>query len=162
MSERDLTAQETTEFRQCSEAGLRLLALDSAASPLQCVEAVETYVDKWHKPKPGILAKLFGGKPDVVQTALALGAVWGDQLSREFGWEWTCHQAEGQDLYCVASKDRSLAIFPTYFLKACLDSPAVDCTATLAFNMVKAGAIPPLPSNGYQNLMDGVHRIVPK
>ena len=141
---------------------MHLLGLDSSAGPLKCIEAVETYIDNWHKPKSGFLAKLLSRKPDSVQTALALGAVWGDQLVREFAWEWTCYQPDGQDFYCVASQDRSLAVFPTYFIKVCLDDPAIDCTATLAFNMLAAGSVPALPPGGFENLMDGVHRIVPK
>lgn len=43
-----------------------------------------------------------------------------------------------------------------------VDDPRADCTAMLAFNMLKAGKISGLPAQGYENLMQGVHRIVPK
>lgn len=162
MTERSLTDQESQEFRNCSETALRLLSLDASSSPQASVEAIETYILEWHKPKGGFFARLFNRKPDVIQAALALGAAWGDQLVREFGWEWTCYQADGQDLYCAASKDRSIAVFPTYFVKACLDDASVDCTIVLAFNMLKAGSLPELPAGGFQNLMEGVHRIVPR
>jgi hypothetical protein len=162
MSERALTAEEKTDFRNCASDGLKLLGLTPSSSPLACTEAVEAYVNSWHKPTGGFFAKLFARKPDATGAALALGAVWGDQLVREFAWSWTCFQSDGQDFYCVASNDRSLAIFPTYFVKQCLDNPAADCTATLAFNMLKAKSVPALQAGSFQNLMAGVRRIVPK
>jgi hypothetical protein len=162
MSERPLTPQEMSEFRTCAANGGTLLGVSTDAASLDVVQAIEDYVGAWHKPKGGFLARLFASKPDTIQTALALGALWGDQLVREFGWEWTCHRADGMDLYCVVTKDRSLALFPTYYVKACLDDATIDCTIVLAFNMLQAGSVPTLPAGGFENLMSGVQRIVPK
>jgi hypothetical protein len=162
MTERTLTSQELQEFREFADAARRLLSLDATAGPKESVEAIEGYILDWHQPKGNFFTRLFNRKPDVIQAALALGAIWGEQLVREFGWDWTCHQAGGQDLYCVASKNRSTAVFPTYFVKACLDDASVDCTIVLAFNMLKAGSLPELPAGAFLNLMDGVHRIVPR
>ncbi len=163
MQERDLTQQEQSEFASCADAGLKLLELSGGdAPPQRTLEAIETYLDEWRKPKGGFLSRLFASKPDSTQAALALGSVWGNQIVRAFDWQWVCAQSDGKDFYCVVSPDRSLAIYPTYFMKGCLDNPAVDCTAVLAFNMLAAGSVGQLPPGGYTDLMSGVHRVVPR
>jgi hypothetical protein len=162
-NERALTAQELNEFRACATQGLDLLTgkCDSD-TPDAIVKALDEYVDAWHAKPTGFLGMLFNKKPDVVQASLALGSIWGDQIVKRFGWEWICLQHDNMDYYCVGSPDRALVVYPTYFVKACLDDPQVDCTAMLAFNMLAAGSIPPFPERSYENLMNGVHRVVPR
>jgi hypothetical protein len=163
MQERPLTEGEQDEFRTRANNGLTNLGLaGTEPEPKAAVQGVETFVEKWQAERRSPLKTLFRRGPDAVDVALALGAVWGDQLVRQFGWEWTCLQADGQDLYAVVSPDRSLAVYPTYFIKACLDEPNADCTAMLAFNMLEAGNVGGLPAGGYENLMAGVRRIIPK
>ena len=168
IQERPLTGEEEAEFKTRSEQATRNLGLAGPdITPEAAVQAVESFVDRWQDERrnPSPLKKLFkrgGGGPDPVDVALGLGAVWGDQLVRRFRWEWACLQQNGQDLYGVVSPDRSLVVYPTYFIKACLDEPNADCTAMLAFNMLAAGNVGQLPAKGYENLMAGVRRIVPK
>lgn len=163
MQERSLTEGEEAEFRTRAHNGLTNLGLVGAEpEPKAAVQAVETFVEKWQAERRNPLKKLFRRGPDPVDVALSLGIIWGDQLVRQFGWEWTCLQTDGQDLYAVVSPDRSLAVYPTYFIKACLDDPYADCTAMLAFNMLEAGNVGELPAGEYENLMAGVRRIIPK
>lgn len=49
-----------------------------------------------------------------------------------------------------------------HVIKACLDNPRADPTAMLAFNMLAAGQVSRLSPRCYENLMQSVHRIVPK
>jgi hypothetical protein len=161
-SERALTPQESEEFRSCAQTGLKLLSLAGrATTPASAALAVQKYVDGWHSHSPGFLASFFNRRPSIVDAALALGTVWGDQMVQKFGWQWTCVNNGTGDYYGVATPDRSLVAYPTYFVKECLDNPEVDCKLMLAFNMVSSGKIPVQPPKGYANLMDGVHRIVP-
>jgi hypothetical protein len=166
IQERPLTVEEISEFEACSSQGLQNLGVnDPSVAPESIVQLVDSYVDKWQSGGFAPRKSLFGRKspvPDTVDVALGLGAVWGNQIVRRFGWEWTCLQQDGQDFYCVVSQDRGWVIFPTYFIKSCLDNPQVDCTAMLSFNMMMAGSIPENPPHSYENMMDGVHRIVPK
>jgi hypothetical protein len=60
----------------------------------------------------------------------------------------------------VFSSDRSLGIYPWYFILGCIENGA-PATILLAWNMLKEGAIPEIESNSYTNLMDGVHHIIP-
>ena len=165
MTERALTDEEKTEFATRAAQASKNLGFDeNTVAPAAAVQAVNDFVDRWQSERSGALKKLFGRKPglDSVDVALGLGAVWGDQLVRRFGWEWVCVRHEEQDLYGVVSPDRSVAVYPTYFVKACLDNPQADCTAMLAFNMIEAGNVSGLPPDGYENLMMGVRRIIPK
>ncbi len=165
MTERPLTDKEKTEFATRAAQTFKNLGFDpNAVAPEAAVQAVNDFVDRWQDERHGAFKKLFGRKPgpDSVDVALGLGAVWGDQMVHRFGWEWVCIQNEGQDSYGVVSPDRSVAVYPAYFLKACLDNPQADCTAMLAFNMLAAGNVSGLPAGGYENLMMGVRRIIPK
>ena len=38
----------------------------------------------------------------------------------------------------------------------------LDATVALSFNMLKAGKVPKMKKKSYTNVMDGVHRIVPR
>lgn len=163
IQERPLTPDKLASFAAYTKNAMTHLGLANAEpKPEAAVQAVEDFVDNWQTQKRNPLKKLFGRGPDTVDMALGLGAVWGNQLVRQFGWEWTCTQQNGQDLYAVVSPDRAVAVYPTYFIKACLDDLRVDCTAMLAFNMLVAGKVSGLPAYGYENLMQGVRRIVPK
>jgi len=62
----------------------------------------------------------------------------------------------------VLSTDRSLAIYPLEFMLGCLRDPDVDVTVMLSFNMLQAGSIPKMKEKTYTNVMEGVHRIVPR
>lgn len=163
IGERPLTPGEAEGFADYTRRAMTNLALtDQDAAPKEIIQAVENFVERWQEERRRPFRKLFVKGPDSTDVALGLGAVWGDQLVREFGWEWTCVEQNGQDAYAVVSPDRAVAVYPTYFIKACLDDPRVDCTAMLAFNMLAAGKVTGLPPNGYENLMQGVVRIIPK
>lgn len=163
IQERPLTQNELKEFADYTDRAMINLGLaNSQAAPEAVIQAVETFVDRWQAERRNPLKKLLSRTPDATDVALGLGSVWGNQLVRQFHWEWTCVKQNGQDLYAVVSPDRSIAVYPTYFIKACLDNPRVDCTIMLAFNMLTAGKVSGLPAQGYENLMQGVRRIVPK
>ena len=99
---------------------------------------------------------------DLVQSCLAVGVCWGDQLVKRFNWEWVSVRLNGEDLMAVVSPDRSLVIYPMSFVAQCLEVPDTDCAILLAYNMLDAGNISGMPAKGYLSVMDGVHRLVPK
>jgi hypothetical protein len=156
--ERPLTPEEIRDWQGCVAHAFQELPIgDASQTPTELAAQVDHCVDEWQagrRPDPE--------KSDVIDTALSLGAVWGDQLVRQFGWEWTVVIDGGHELYAVAAKDRSLVIYPGYYVKACLDDPTVDCTVALAFNMLVAGKITGIPPRSYEDVMSGVMHIVPK
>lgn len=161
--ERKLSSNELKEFSHFSEMGLNILKIDSKNTPPEkIVERVDKYVDKLQKQARNPLTRVFSKKPDTIDTALALGIVWGNQLVRLFHWQWTCIVDGEQERYGLTSFDRSMIIYPTYFLRSCLEDSRIDCVAALSFNMLVAGSIPKFQENEYMNILEGIHRIVPK
>lgn len=168
ITERALTPQEQKEIADHASRAMSNLGLtDPTASPETILQAVEDFIDHWQAERRSVnpLKKLFsrGPAPNPAATALGLGYVWGNQMVRQLGWVWTRLNKEGQgEAYSVVTADRSIAIHPTHFVKACLEDPHADCTIMLAYNMLVAGKVSGMPANGYENLMGGVRRIVPK
>jgi len=146
-------------IRGCAGDALTVLGIDPSANPTTIVEAVDGFAYRWQK----------GDRPpadvveDTEQARLVFGSLWGEQLCRQFGWEWRkVVFGDGSVAFGVVSPDRSLAIYPLDFMLGCMQDAGVDVTVMLSFNMLLAGSIPELPSRSYTNVMDVVHRIVPR
>ncbi len=156
------------------------LAQDSLDSIVQCADEAARALklgDDWEQlPAAKIVAAIdqciFGlqnGKPfefsDADDATLTLGSLWGQQLIRQLGWQWSSvvfHDHDDAFAVGVFSKDRALAIYPFHFLFGCLENNA-EVTVELAFNMLVDGTrIPKLPANGFENVMDNVHHVVPR
>jgi hypothetical protein len=134
--------------------GAELAGVAIDAAPLEIVTAVNTFVSKPPRKR---------GVDNWTDRALPLGSLWGCQLVRHFGWEWsrvTFHEHGDSKAIGVFSKDRSLAVYPWHFVFGCLENQA-PVTILLSFNMLAAGKIPAQAAKAYVNLMEGVHHIVP-
>jgi hypothetical protein len=162
ISERPLDDTERVEFEIFGEKGLALLCQQASSDPHVLVDAVDACTYSHQKRNRFFLSRVFRRKTTNIEKALGLGIVWGNQLVRRFGWEWVCLVINGVDRYAVVSPDRSLAVYPTYFIKACLDNPYADCTAMLAFNMMDENNVPDQTPGTYLNMMEGVFRIIPR
>ena len=168
ITERALRPQESKEITDHATRAMSTLGLaDAQAEPEIILRAVEDFVDRWQAERRNLnpLKKLLSRSPapNPIATSLGLGFLWGNQLVRRFGWMWTClHEAGQGEAYSVVTVDRSVVVHPTHFVKACLDDPRADCTIMLAYNMLVAGKVSGMPAQGYENLMWGVRRIVPK
>ncbi len=161
-TERPIDAEEREEFENYARSGLHVLSASDTSDASIVVAAVDAYVAAQQKSQRGLLLKLLSKKSDNTHVALALGIVWGNQIVRAFGWEWTCVVRDGEERYAVVSSDRSLAIYATYFVKECLDNPNADCTILLSFNMLLKNAVPAHPPRTFFSVMPTIFRIVPK
>jgi hypothetical protein len=147
-------------LREEVDAGSKLLGVSPDDDPAKIVAAVDAFVFDWQcgdHPPASVL--------DAGDAPFRMGAVWGEQLVRAFGWEWatvTFHEHGDMTAPGVLSPDRSLAVYPIHFIMGCLQDPAVDTTILIAFNMLAAGTIDSTTPGSYFNLMDGVHRIIPR
>jgi hypothetical protein len=149
-------------IKGCAKDALKVLSGKLAkGDPTTVCDAVDDFAYRWQK----------GDRPpaDVVEDGeearLIFGSLWGEQLVKEFGWQWakvTFHDYDDSFAYGVFSPDRSMAIYPLEFLLGALREPTVDVTVMLAFNMLKVGKIPKMKKKSYTNVMDCVHRIVPR
>jgi hypothetical protein len=150
-------------IKGCAKDALQVLGSDFArADPAVVVKAIDDFAYRWQK----------GDRPpadvveDMEEARLIFGSLWGEQLVKQFGWQWakiTFHDYDDSIAFGVFSPDRSLAIYPLEFMLGCLQDPGVDVTVKLSFNMLlAAGEIPKMKKKSYTNVMDGVHRIVPR
>jgi len=161
VSERPLDPNTFKSTQGCARDAIGILALGKHASdPSAIIEAIDAFVDDWQQGKRPPAETL-----SEEDAPLVLGSLWGQQLVAQFGWQWafvTFHDHGDSVAPGVLSPDRSLAVYPIHFLVGCLQDSNVDCTVALAFNMLAAGKIGKLKPREYFNLMDGVHRIIPR
>jgi hypothetical protein len=161
ITERPITPNERLEFGDYSKKGANLIGLlDDTTDPVKIVEAVDTYVyDKQLLLKQGSL-KL--SDDEIIDSSLALGCFWGNQLVRAFGWEWVCVLFNDKEEYSVVSPDRSLAVYATYYVRACFDYLDADVTILLAYNMIAAGRFSGERPKSYHKVMRDIYHIVPR
>ena len=161
VSERPLNEKILAGLRACADDALGVLAArDKVSDPKAVIEAIDAFVYGWQKgkkPAPDVLAQ--EDAPEI------MGSLWGTQLVARFKWEWTgivFHDHGDSSAIGVAAPDRSLIVYPFHFVFGCLQNPNVDCTIALSYNVMNDGMLPTQPPKGYLNLMDHVHRIVPR
>ncbi|WP_406699855.1 hypothetical protein V5E97_13500 [Singulisphaera sp. Ch08] len=139
-----------------ADEGAALADVTTDDPPLKIVTAINTFVSK---PR----TRSSGHVDNWLDRALPLGSLWGQQMVRQFNWEWSGVVFQGRGdtkAIGVFSKDRSLAIYPWHFVFGCLENNAT-VTILLSFNMLLAGKIPAQKQGDYVNLMDHVHHIIP-
>jgi hypothetical protein len=136
--------------------GASLAGVATDDPPLKIVTAINAFVSK---PPRGSSGRV----DNWTDRALPLGSLWGQQLVRQFGWEWSgvvFHDRGDTKAIGVLTKDRSLAIYPWHFVFGCLENNA-PVTILLSFNMLLANKIPAQNKGEYVNLMDHVHHVIP-
>jgi len=143
----------------CAQQAATMVGVDFArSSQAEIIGAVDSFLYRWQK----------GQRPNLDEDddlSLILGSLWGEQLVRGEGWQWAVaqfHEQGDSKVVGVFSLDRSIAIYPFNFVRACMENN-VPVTILLAYNMLRDGkSIPPLPARGYANVMNGIHHIVPR
>jgi hypothetical protein len=160
MSDEPLNDETLTSIRGCANDALEVLGSKYASmDTARVVEAVDKFAYRWQKGKRPSTDVV----EDTEQARLIFGSLWGEQLVKQFGWEWRqINFSDGSVAFGVVSPDRSLAIYPLDFMLGCMQDPSVDVTVALSFNMLLAGNVPKMKRQSYTNVMDGVHRIVPR
>lgn len=146
--ERPLGADVRREIDELASVARELLGLGATGgTPKEIVSAIDQALTT-----SGWLART---GLDADEAAIALGSLWGVQLTRAFRWEWVgLHEpdSEEDDAHVgVVSPDRGFVVFPTYFLRALLE-PESEVTALLTFNMIAAGRLPPADAGAYVEL----------
>ncbi|MEO8269447.1 MAG: hypothetical protein ABI557_07005 [Aureliella sp.] len=158
ISEENLDAELLGNIEDSAAEAVAMLGLGTNATAEERVRAVDEYVDAWQKGK----RPQDSGDDDL---SLTLGSLWGQQLASQLGWQWagvTFHEFEDSKAVGVFSPDRALSIYPFHFIYGCIENGA-PVTILLAYNMLVEGTkIPTLPRNGYENVMDNVHHVVPR
>ena len=149
-------------LRGCAADALAVLGRDGKplAMPAERVAAADGFVDRWQHGDPPSADVI-----DPKDVPFLMGSLWGEAVVAALGWSWVqvvFNQHRDTVATAVVSPDRSMAIFPIHFVLACVEDPAVDCTMALVFDLLAAGQVGDLTPGGYANLMDFVHRVVPR
>jgi hypothetical protein len=160
ISDEPVPHETLSSIRGCAVDALGLLGRKFAsADPATVIKAIDTFAYRWQKglrPSSDVIS-------DLEEARLLFGSLWGEQLVKQFGWEWVqVNFHDGSFAYGVVSRDRSLATFPLEFMLGCLQDPGVDVTVELAFNLLLSGEVPRMPRRSYTNVMEGVRRVVPR
>ena len=160
MSDEPLSDAAMASIRGCADDALQVLGPQYAsADPTQVAEAVDKFAHRWQKGKRPSTELV----EDTEQARLIFGSLWGEQLVKQFGWAWRqVNFSDGSVAFGVVSPDRSLVIYPLDFMLGCMQDPGVDVAVALSFNMLVAGSLPKMKRRSYTNVMEGVHRIVPR
>jgi len=134
-SDRLLTNQERGEIQECIEYGYSHLKMKPGAeTPDSVQEAIRRSVDRV------LLAKKKPKQKELDDVALGLGCLWGQTVCDALGWQWCAATLEGDEVFVIASPDRSHVFMPMQFIRQQLaKSPPEDNTSLLAYNMLKAG-----------------------
>lgn len=157
-----LTDDRLELYRGIAAEGAELLGVAIDDLPLKVIEAINQFIaepKQVFSPKECEDAKI----DNWTDRALPIGALWGQTMVSRFGWHWaSLIQHDHDDLRVTAAinQDRSLVIYPFHYCFGCLENHIYP-TILLAFNMLESGFIPPVPPNGFFNMMDGVRHIIP-
>ena len=158
--ERPLTRHELSDMKSDNHYGYKLLELKSRdTTPATIVKHLDAVVRELQNDYKKGTRKPDGNES--VEIALGLGAVWGNQIVREFEWEWVCLKVDDQDYCVVTSPDRSLFIAPAPFVKQCFDYPATVCTIFYVFELIEANALAGLAEGTFANVMASVRPPAP-
>lgn len=158
VKERELEEAEKLEIASAMEMGTSVLGLSGEREPEEVVEALDRYVDL---AQDEILIDM-KNQSAFHENGETLALLWGQQLVRRFGWQWTYVRLSKAEMLAVASADRSQIVYPLHFLCECFEDPELDCTIKLAFEMLLDEDSPDGEANEYENIMESVFRIVPK
>jgi len=132
---RPLPPEVVAEVREAAARARKRLGLKDDRKPKAVVKAIYGELDavRDRKRMP---------KDEKRQTAIDLGALWGEALCAAAGWEWACVTEDGTESYVVASPTRSHVVDPLVLAHRILTARREDNTALLAFNMIVAGNVP--------------------
>jgi hypothetical protein len=132
--------------------------------PSDVARAADALVDRnqiqRHKLVKGLFLPMFRDPEAVIDE---MGAAWGDQLVRAFGWRWQYAIREEEFERAVASPDRAFVVFLNNYLGRMLRPPYDELTLMSMFNMIQAKELPEASAGGMEDLSDGrLRHIVPK
>jgi hypothetical protein len=155
ITEEPLPSDVRASIPGAAKEGAALVGVSLDDEPIRIIEAINEFVAK---PKKGSWFKRIDNWND---RAMPLGALWGTQMVRRFGWDWTFVVDREEDFKAIAvfHRNRSVGIYPFDYVFGCLESDVYP-TILLAYNMLEAGSIPTGDARAYVNLMDGVRHIV--
>jgi len=112
--------------------GLGMLELDTTAAPADVIEKMQAYVDD-------LLAQAVPPTDDM--PSLRLGALWGYQVVRQYGWKWVGIEwddaAAEEPAICVASPNDWFCVPPLMFIDRIITRRNINHTTGQNENTIK-------------------------
>lgn len=141
-----LTPDETQEMAELIAEGLETLHAEAAAAPLAIVEAIGAHVDGQRS------AAAQADEDGYALFILTMGYLWGEQVCRAYGWEWSRVGEEREDAgHVIVSPDRAYMVSTLHFIKQFVDELDRPTTIILLFNMLAPEVLAAqLPSQPYE------------
>jgi hypothetical protein len=163
-SARPPTDDEIADINAKRASGLKRLGVDGDASPAEVAQAADEYVDAQQVERSkyfkGFYLLVFHGPQNIIDE---VGAAWGEQLVRAFGWQWQYVVRKSEFERAVASPDSAVVVFPGNYLDRMLTPPYDDVTLMLMFNMIQAKELPEESAGALVDISDGrLRHIIPK
>jgi len=144
-SERSLSDKEREEIEEAIEFAVKDLNVDIGQPPSVLQRKIHDYLVEYDETREV-------QDPDLVShTALGLGALWGEQICREFGWEWiVAKRGSWEGIGITDERRRFLALPLQYFDSLVLLSPdKANLPSLRLYNAIKAGNMPAANPNQY-------------
>ena len=89
---------------------------------------------------------------ETVELAYELGYTFGQMLCWDFDWEWCNVETDGEDVFCVCSPDRGVALEPVDWVYELITEPKRTNNCELLWNMISAGRMPPSRPYSYSEI----------
>jgi len=161
---RSPTDWETADIRAKRDLGLKRLGLGTEAAPADVAQAADAFVDEQQAERSkylkGLFLLMFRPPDGMIEE---VGAAWGEQLVRAFGWQWQYAVREKEFERSVTSPEQAVVVFPSNYLSRMLKPPYDDVTLMLMFNMIEADKLPEAPPGALDDISDGrLRHIIPK
>jgi hypothetical protein len=159
MRHRPLNADEQSELSDFAIDGLALLGADRDASDL--LQRIDAFVSDKQKTSSRAADPALSAD-EMIELSWSIGSVLGGEFVERLGWTWSLIGDDDAARFGITSPDAALALYPSFFVRDCIEDPARDFTALLIFNMVVAGRFNDVPDGTCLDLADNVVRIVPR
>ena len=158
------TDEEQADINAKRTLGQKRLGVGKEASPSDVAQAADEFVDAQQiersKYFKGFYLLVFHNPQALINE---IGAAWGEQLVRAFGWQWQYVIRESEFERAVVSPDKAFVVFPGNYLGRMLEPPYEDVTLMLMFNMIQAKKLPEVSAGALEDISDGrLRHIVPK
>lgn len=154
---RVINASEQAELNAFTDKGLALLGARADAPDL--LERVDDFVLSIQEARLKSPAAAINAD-EVIDLAWSIGSVVGEAFVKHLGWAWALVGADETCRFGVVSPNAELALYPSFFVRECVEDPARDFTALLIFNMVAAGRFEDIAAGTCLDLAEHVVRIV--
>src|SRR6267142_1099535 len=144
-SERPLSDKEREEIAVAFEFAVRDLNVDVNEAPSVLQQKIDDYLVEYDETREVQDPNL------VSHTAIALGAFWGNQICREFGWEWiVAKHGSWEGIGITDQARRFLALPLQYFESLILVAPEkANLPSLQLYNAIKGGNMPAATPNQY-------------